>query len=63
MTFRKERGEPIIVKQSENEMTIAYFKGLTDEVGVSYQNLINLYRRECASEEKKPSIKWHKTGT
>jgi uncharacterized protein (DUF4415 family) len=42
---------------------IEYFKKLADETGVAYQNLINLYLRECAIEGKKPSIKWQKTGS
>ena len=44
-----------------DEPTIEYFKKLSEETGVSYQNLINLYLRDCASEGKKPSIKWLKT--
>ncbi|MEQ1664814.1 MAG: antitoxin [Bdellovibrionales bacterium] len=43
--------------------TIKYFKNLANETGVAYQNLINLYLRECASEGKKPSLKWKKTGS
>ena len=46
-----------------DELTVEYFKTLSDETGISYQNLINLYLRECASEGKKPSIKWNKTGS
>ncbi len=46
-----------------DEGTIAYFKDLSEETGISYQNLINLYLRECATQEKKPSIQWQKTGT
>jgi uncharacterized protein (DUF4415 family) len=46
-----------------DEGTVAYFKKLAEDTGISYQNLINLYLRECAIEEKKPTINWHKTGT
>ena len=46
-----------------DEPTIEYFKHLADEIGISYQNLINLYLRDCASEEKRPAVKWNKTGT
>ena len=46
-----------------DESTIAYFKDLAEETGISYQNLINLSLRDCAAEEKKPSINWQKTGT
>jgi uncharacterized protein (DUF4415 family) len=41
-----------------NEDVIRYFKGLAKETGIPYQNLINLYLRECAHSEKKPSLKW-----
>ena len=46
-----------------DSMTIEYFKQLSESTGISYQNLINLYLRDCATQEKKPSIKWNKTGS
>ena len=46
-----------------DEGTIAYFKALAEETGISYQNLINLYLRDCATSEKKPSINWQNPGT
>jgi len=41
--------------------TIAYFKNLADETGIPYQNLIDLYLKSCAEEERKLSIRWPKT--
>ena len=41
--------------------TIQYFKDLSDESGVPYQTLINLYLRDCAVSERKLSMSW-KTG-
>jgi predicted DNA binding CopG/RHH family protein len=38
--------------------TIEYFKKLAEESGISYQNLINMYLRECARTHKKPSLQW-----
>ena len=38
--------------------TIQYFKDLSDESGVPYQTLINLYLRDCAVSERKLSMKW-----
>jgi uncharacterized protein (DUF4415 family) len=38
--------------------TIGYFKNLSEETGVPYQTLINLYLRECASSGKRLSIGW-----
>ncbi len=37
---------------------IAYFKLLAKETGVPYQNLINLYLRDCAHNCKKLALKW-----
>ena len=37
---------------------IEYFKNLAAETGIPYQNLINLYLRECAQTGKKPSLSW-----
>jgi uncharacterized protein (DUF4415 family) len=41
-----------------DEDTIAYFRSLSEESGIPYQSLINLYLRECAAENKKLSMKW-----
>jgi uncharacterized protein (DUF4415 family) len=35
-----------------------YFKGLAEETGIPYQNLINLYLRDCVVQKKKPSLQW-----
>jgi uncharacterized protein (DUF4415 family) len=37
---------------------IEYFKALAKKTGVPYQNLINLYLRECAHSGKKLTLKW-----
>lgn len=37
---------------------IEYFKNLAAETGIPYQNLINLYLRECAQTGKKPTLSW-----
>jgi uncharacterized protein (DUF4415 family) len=38
--------------------TIKYFKGLSEESGIPYQTLINLYLRECAATQKRLSLAW-----
>ena len=38
--------------------TIDYFKALAGETGIPYQNLMNLYLRDCALSHKKPEFKW-----
>ncbi len=37
---------------------LEYFKQLASETGIPYQNLINLYLRDCVVSERKPSLKW-----
>ena len=38
---------------------IAYFKQLSEETGVPYQSLINLYLRDCMVHGRKPDLSWH----
>jgi len=41
-----------------DDATLAYFRGLSDETGIGYQPLINLYLRECAGSRKRLSLQW-----
>ncbi|MBK7103692.1 MAG: BrnA antitoxin family protein [Ignavibacteriae bacterium] len=38
--------------------TVEYFKKLSTEIGIPYQNLMNMYLRECADKNMKPNINW-----
>ena len=38
--------------------TINYFKRLSEDNGIPYQTLINLYLRECAEKHKKLRVDW-----
>lgn len=38
--------------------TIDYFKKMADTAGISYQNLINMYLRDCVQSHRKPVFKW-----
>ena len=38
--------------------TIDYFKEQASDVGISYQNLINLYLRDCAQQRRKLTFSW-----
>ncbi len=37
---------------------IEYFKQMSEDTGIPYQNLINLYLRDCVQSGRKISIKW-----
>ncbi|MFH0771139.1 MAG: BrnA antitoxin family protein [Candidatus Omnitrophota bacterium] len=48
--------QPVTIRLDKN--TVAYFKELSDKVGMPYQNLINLYLRDCAFSHKRLYLKW-----
>ncbi|MCR5772582.1 hypothetical protein SAMN02745229_00883 [Butyrivibrio fibrisolvens DSM 3071] len=39
--------------------TINYFKEQSEETGIPYQTLINLYLTDCAEHKKKLSMTWN----
>jgi predicted DNA binding CopG/RHH family protein len=62
--FSKSRKNPY-AKQLKRQVTIRldtasveYFKKLAAELGMPYQNLINLFLRDCATQGRRPSIEW-----
>lgn len=38
--------------------SVTYFKELAAELGMPYQNLINLFLRDCAIQKRRPVIQW-----
>ena len=38
--------------------SITYFKTISEDVGVPYQSLINLYLRDCAASHRKLNLNW-----
>ncbi|HET9047482.1 MAG TPA: BrnA antitoxin family protein [Chiayiivirga sp.] len=38
--------------------TIDYFKSISEDVGIPYQSLINLYLRDCAAEHRRLNLSW-----
>lgn len=41
-----------------DEASISYFKSISEQVGIPYQSLINLYLRECAASGRKLNLNW-----
>lgn len=41
-----------------DEESITYFKTISEEVGIPYQSLINLYLRDCAATHRKLDLNW-----
>lgn len=41
-----------------DEDSITYFKTISEDVGIPYQSLINLYLRDCAKSQRKLNLNW-----
>lgn len=54
--YIKQLKQPITIRL--DKITVAYFKNLATELGMPYQNLINLYLRDCAVAHRKLALKW-----
>ena len=54
--YVKQLKQPITIRLDTS--TLAYFKNLSEELGMPYQNLINLYLRDCALNQRKLKLKW-----
>jgi hypothetical protein len=48
--------QPVIMQLDRD--TVSYFKGMSEETGIPYQSLINLYLRDCAINQRKLSMSW-----
>jgi len=41
-----------------DEESITYFKTISEDIGIPYQSLINLYLRDCAATHRKLDLNW-----
>ena len=62
--FSKSKPNPYAQKLKKqitirlDEDTVAYFKNLANEKNIPYQNLINLYLRDCAQSHRDLKLAW-----
>ncbi len=54
--YAKLLKQPVTIRLDKD--IVGYFKSLSGEVGMPYQNLINLYLRDCASHRKRLKVEW-----
>jgi predicted DNA binding CopG/RHH family protein len=66
--FSQSRKNPYS-KQLKRQITIRldaasvdYFKQMAADLGMPYQNLINLFLRDCAARKLRPVIEWPEVG-
>ena len=38
---------------------IGYFKEMSEDTGIAYQSLINLYLRDCVANGRRPDLSWN----
>ena len=54
--YIKSLKQPITIRLDRD--SVEYFKSLTEETGIPYQTLINLYLRDCAVNKRKLEMRW-----
>lgn len=54
--YASQLKKPITIRLDEDSVT--YFKSISEEVGIPYQSLINLYLRDCAASKRKLDLNW-----
>ncbi len=54
--YVKHLKQPVTIRLDRD--TVAYFKTLSEDLGIPYQTLINLYLRDCALSHRKLQMKW-----
>jgi len=54
--YTKYLKQPVTMRLDRD--TVSYFKSMSDETGIPYQSLINLYLRDCAFNQRKLLMKW-----
>jgi predicted DNA binding CopG/RHH family protein len=57
--YLKKLKKQVTIRLEED--VVNYFKQLSEEVGIPYQSLINLYLQDCVRSERKPSLDWVQT--
>jgi uncharacterized protein (DUF4415 family) len=54
--YASQLKKPVTIRLDED--SISYFKSVSEEVGIPYQSLINLYLRDCAISHRKLNLNW-----
>jgi uncharacterized protein (DUF4415 family) len=54
--YTKYLKQPVTMRIDRD--SVNYFKSLAEETGIPYQTLINLYLRDCATNQRKLEMQW-----
>ncbi len=55
--YTKYLKQPVTIRLDRD--SVEYFKSLTEDTGIPYQTLINLYLRDCAVNKRKLQMQWN----
>lgn len=59
--YIKQLKQPVTMRLDRD--TVSYFKSMSEETGIPYQSLINLYLRDCAIHQRKIRLDWFSVNT
>jgi uncharacterized protein (DUF4415 family) len=54
--YARRLKQPVTIRLDRE--TVAYFKAMATKTGLPYQNLINLYLRDCAMRRRELALEW-----
>lgn len=54
--YAAQRKKQITIRLDEESIT--YSKAISEDIGIPYQSLINLYLRDCAAKHRKLDLSW-----
>jgi uncharacterized protein (DUF4415 family) len=54
--YAKRLKQPVTIRLDRD--TVAYFKAMALKTRLPYQNLINLYLRDCADQGRELALEW-----
>ena len=54
--YASQLKKPVTIRLDQESIT--YFKSMSEETGIPYQSLINLYLKDCAASGKRLSLAW-----
>jgi len=54
--YTKYLKQPVTIRLDKD--VVAYFKSMSTKTGIPYQNLINLYLRDCAERGRELKMRW-----
>ena len=46
----------VTIRMSDD--VIDYFKNMSEDTGIAYQSLINLYLKDCVESDRRPDLSW-----